>query len=71
MQMWRHTLNQGAFRRKLTIYGLKCENWFLIWVYLNGVLCTDRDGLQSFSPLIDERCFGIRSTLHCEIGEFF
>ncbi|KRZ89869.1 hypothetical protein T08_16128 [Trichinella sp. T8] len=33
MQMWRHTLNQGAFHRKLT-------------------------------------CFGIRSTLHCEIGEF-
>ncbi|KRZ89868.1 hypothetical protein T08_15735 [Trichinella sp. T8] len=35
------------------------------------VLCTDRDGLQSFSPLIDERGFGIRSSLHCEIGEFF
>ncbi|KRY13166.1 hypothetical protein T12_5785, partial [Trichinella patagoniensis] len=42
IQMWRQTLNQDAFLRTHTIYSSKCENQFLIWVYLNSFQCTEQ-----------------------------
>ncbi|KRZ82054.1 hypothetical protein T08_7396 [Trichinella sp. T8] len=34
IQMWRQTLNQDAV---VEIILSKCENWFLIWIYLNSL----------------------------------
>ncbi|KRX69777.1 hypothetical protein T06_5446 [Trichinella sp. T6] len=39
IQMWRQTLNQNAV---VEIILSKCENWFLICVYLNSFQCTEQ-----------------------------